>query len=204
MIGIIDYGSGNKHAILDIFSRLSVPAMLVTCAAHTRHCDKFVLPGVGAFDDTMRRLNSSGLRDFLDQEILGLKKPILGICVGMQIMTKGSEEGIEDGLGWFDGFTKRFDTKMLTGKPKLPHLGWNEVAPTSTTGIFNGVVEEKGFYFLHSYFVECRDPNDVAAVTSYGRPFASAIQRKNCFGCQFHPEKSHLNGLTLFKNFATL
>jgi glutamine amidotransferase len=204
MIGILDFGSGNKLAILDIFNRLSIPSTLVTEPSDIFECGKLVLPGVGSFDDTMKRLNSSGLRDALDQEVIKGGKPVLGICVGMQIMTKGSEEGKQLGLGWFDAYTRRFDTNLLKAKPKLPHLGWNQAIPNSNAMLFSGIDREKGFYFLHSYYVACESESDIAALTPYGSFFASAIQKRNCFGCQFHPEKSHFNGLKIFENFANL
>jgi glutamine amidotransferase len=204
MIGVIDYGSGNKHAILDLLKRLSIPASLITVPSQLKNCEKFILPGVGAFDDTMRKLNDSGLRDGLNHAVINERKAILGICVGMQIMTRGSEEGQEPGLAWFDAFTKRLDVTTLTSKPKLPHLGWNQIEAEPSARLFSDIDDSKGFYFLHSYYVECSDSADIAARTSYGRPFASSIQKKNIFGCQFHPEKSHHNGLTVFRNFANL
>jgi glutamine amidotransferase len=204
MIGIIDFGSGNKLAILDIFSRLSIPAKLVSTPNALHDCEKLILPGVGAFDEAMRRLNSSGLREGIEREVIKGGKAILGICVGMQIMAKGSDEGKEPGLGWFDAFTRKFDSALLKGKPKLPHLGWNKVVPAPNAKLFPGIDGEKGFYFLHSYYVSCENEADVAASTTYGNQFASAIQKGKCFGCQFHPEKSHFNGLKVFENFAKL
>ena len=163
-----------------------------------------VLPGVGAFDQTMNLLNKSGLREKLDELVLEKKIPIMGICVGMQIMTESSEEGIERGLGWIKGEVKKIDDQQLTRKPKLPHMGWNNVTLTRENSILANTSLEKGFYFLHSYFVIPEENGDVVATVDYGTRLTCVFKRNNIIGIQFHPEKSHRNGVEVFKNFADL
>lgn len=204
MIGIINYGSGNTLAIADIYAKLHVNAKLVTKGCQLGECSKFVLPGVGAFDHTIRALSESGMLRELSDHVICKKKPVLGICVGMQIMTKRSDEGTSTGLGWIDAETKRFDPAKISGKPKLPHLGWNSIKASEKCPLFEGIDPDRGFYFLHSYYIECADPEIVAATTVYGQSFTCAFADDNIFGCQFHPEKSHQNGVRIFRNFAKL
>lgn len=204
MIAIVDYGSGNIKAITNIYERLRIPVCVVDTPQGLRKADKLILPGVGAFDDSMARLNASGLRQALDCQVLENGVPILGVCVGMQIMACSSEEGIEEGLGWFDSSrVVRFDESTIPLKPKLPHMGWNSARSQHHHPIFEGVDEEKGFYFLHSFHFICK-PNHRLALTHYGAEFVSAVRNNQIFGFQFHPEKSHANGINIFKNFAGL
>jgi glutamine amidotransferase len=204
MIGIIDYGSGNIQAIKNIYKTLKIDCKFVSHPQELERVSKIILPGVGAFDEAMTQLNESEMREVLDLMVLKQKVPVLGVCVGMQIMAAGSDEGKLDGLGWFDADVKMFDDNIIKHKPKLPHMGWNEIQPQNEHAIFNSIDVEKGFYFLHSFYFQCNDESDVLANTRYGNIFHCAVNRENIYGFQFHPEKSHSNGINLFKNFAEL
>ncbi len=204
MIAIVNYGSGNIQAIANIYTRLGVPFVIAESADQLARADRYLLPGVGAFDRCMHELNSSGMRQALDRRILEDRKPILGICVGMQLLARSSEEGAEDGLAWIDGAVKRFDPATFHQATRLPHMGWNTVEPVQQTGLFDGVDLATGYYFLHSYYFTCDRDQDVLAVTEYGGRFASAVHRDNVYGVQFHPEKSHQAGIQLLKNFSQI
>lgn len=204
MIAIIDYGSGNIQAIKNIYKKLKIECKFVSKPTQLNGVDKIILPGVGAFDEAMTQLNESGMREVLDLMVLDQKIPVLGVCVGMQIMAASSDEGKLDGLGWFDAQVKIFDESIIKHKPKLPHMGWNEIQPKNEHPIFTSIDVEKGFYFLHSYYFECHEVKDILASTFYGDIFDCAVNKGNIFGFQFHPEKSHSNGINLFKNFAEL
>ncbi len=204
MIGLIDYGSGNIHAIATIYHRLHIPFELVTTPARVEAADRLILPGVGAFDETMRLVDDMGLVPTLNYQVLERKKPIMGVCVGMQVLGDGSEEGRLPGFGWIKGAVRRFSESDFTTKPHLPHMGWNSIRPVGAPAILDGVDTDRGFYFLHSYFFDPADRGDVIAEADYPTPFACAIRRDNVYGMQFHPEKSHDNGVQLFRNFAKL
>jgi glutamine amidotransferase len=204
MIAIVNYGSGNIQAIANIYKRLDVPFVVASSPEALEGADQVILPGVGAFDQAMNELDASGLRRALDLCVLERKKPVLGICVGMQLLARSSEEGQAKGLGWIDAEVKRFDRAVAGPGTQLPHMGWNTVEPTGAGPLLEGVEATAGFYFLHSYYFSCRDPADVLATTDYGVPFASAVRRQNVHGVQFHPEKSHQNGVRLLRNFAGL
>ena len=204
MITIINYGSGNIRAIGNIYTRLNIPFKIANSPDETEGAEKIILPGVGAFDETIAMLDASGFRSVLDHEALINGIPILGICVGMQILAKKSEEGSLQGLGWVDGEVKRINKDLLISKPKIPHLGWNSIKVNKTNDLFHEVDEELGFYFLHSYYFECADEKDIMSTTTYGNNFASSVNHNNIYGVQFHPEKSHYNGMNLLKNFANL
>ncbi|RYD74528.1 MAG: imidazole glycerol phosphate synthase subunit HisH [Sphingobacteriales bacterium] len=204
MITIINYGSGNIRAIGNIYERLKIPFKVADHPEDVRGAEKIILPGVGAFDETISMLDESDFRSVLDHEVLTNQIPVLGICVGMQILAKKSEEGHLPGLGWISGEVKKLDKALLTSKPKTPHLGWNSIKIAKMNGLFQNVEEEQGFYFLHSYYFECADQEDIMSTTIYGKTFASSVNHKNIYGVQFHPEKSHNNGVNLLKNFANI
>lgn len=202
MITLISYGLGNITAFANVFKRLDIPVRIATTRSDLEHADKLILPGVGAFDYAMERFCESGLRETIDELVLNRKVPILGICVGMQMLAKSSEEGILPGLGYIDGVVKKFNPDLIQIKPKLPHMGWNNVSFISGENIFTGIDNESIFYFLHSYYFVCNDLADVIATTHYGMDFHAAIKHENVYGVQFHPEKSHHNGTLLLKNYS--
>lgn len=204
MISIVDYGLGNIRAFMNVYGRLNIQAKAAHKAEDLKDAQKIILPGVGAFDYAMSKLNSSGMRDELERQVIGNKVPVLGVCVGMQILGKTSNEGLLHGLGWIDGEVRIFDKNILNTKPKLPHMGWNTINP-STNVLFDGIECNSRFYFLHSYYFHCNNSNENMIATSrYGLEFASAINQGNIYGVQFHPEKSHTNGIKLLYNFAHL
>lgn len=204
MITIINYGSGNISAISNIYERLRIPFKVADTPFDVKGSEKIILPGVGAFDETISMLDQSGFREILDKEVLENKVPALGICVGMQILADNSEEGKLPGLGWIRGEVKKIDKNLLPQKPKIPHLGWNSIEVIKKNLLYENVNEEDGFYFLHSYYFECFNDGDVLSRTFYGKNFASSVNNNNIYGVQFHPEKSHHNGIRLLENFAKL
>lgn len=204
MVSILDYGSGNINALKNIFERLDIAWEFAITTEQIEKADKLILPGVGAFDETIKMLRIKGILDTINKKVLIDKVPILGICVGMQMMSDNSEEGCLDGLGWIHGKVKKFDKNLIKGKPKLPHLGWNSIHIVKDNPLLKGVDEDTGFYFVHSYYYDCADRSSVLATTKYGITFDCVINRENIYGVQFHPEKSHDNGITLLRNFANL
>jgi len=204
LITIIDYGSGNICAIGNIYERLNIDYKIAKSPSEIIGAHKLFLPGVGAFDETMILLENSGFRKVLDIEVLINKVPIIGICVGMQVLGGSSEEGQLPGLGYIKGHVKRLDENLIINKPFLPHMGWNNISLKRQSPLFEDIDTEIGFYFLHSFYFECDNHSDVLATTEYGHTFASAINHENVYGIQFHPEKSHNNGVSLLKNFANL
>lgn len=204
MITILDYGSGNLNAIKNIYERLNIPFEFADTKEQIAKADHIILPGVGAFDETISTLQNKGFLEVLNEKVLEQKVPILGICVGMQMLANNSEEGTLAGLGWIPGSVKKFDKNLIPGKPKIPHLGWNSIEFTRDCPLFKNINPEIGFYFVHSYYYECADEVNVICKTEYGKIFHSAVNRDNIFGVQFHPEKSHDNGIQLLKNFANL
>ena len=204
MIGIIDYGSGNVQAIATIYKNLNIKFQVITNPDDLKKADKLILPGVGAFDSTMQQLIDSGLKDELNNLVINEKVPILGICVGLQVMGFGSDEGILPGLGWISGKVKKFDELKIKSKPKLPHMGWNTIRDIKDHDLFKGVDHDFGFYFVHSFHFECESEENILTISNYGDDFTSAIYLDHIIGTQFHPEKSHGNGILLFKNFAKL
>ncbi|CAM3853682.1 imidazole glycerol phosphate synthase subunit HisH [Aquirufa aurantiipilula] len=201
-IGIVNYGSGNIFSISNIYKKGNIDFFISSEPKELVKASHLILPGVGAFDETMKTLNDSGLKVFLDEMVLGEKKPILGICVGMQLLAENSEEGNLQGFGWIKGKVRKFDESVFKQKPYLPHLGWNTVNIKQEHTILNQVDPEEGFYFLHSYYFDCQNTQDILSTTDYGISFASAVHHENVYGMQFHPEKSHQNGINIFYNFS--
>lgn len=204
MITLVDYGLGNIQAFANIYKRLNIPVTVARTVDELSKATKIILPGVGAFDWAMIRLNDSGLRDCLDELVLEQKRPVLGICVGMQMMAGNSDEGKLEGLGWIGAEVKKFDETAFTQKTHLPHMGWNDVIPQSMDCLFRGLESHPRFYFLHSYYFLPKKSEEILSVTDYNIQFTSAVHSGNIFGVQFHPEKSHQWGIQLLKNFAEL
>lgn len=204
MITILDYGSGNINAIKNIYERLNIPFEFATTKEQIIKADHILLPGVGAFDETISTLQKKEFAKILNIKVLEEKVPILGICVGMQMLADKSEEGTLNGLGWIQGQVKKFDKNLILDKPKIPHLGWNSIEITRDCSLFKDIDPDLGFYFVHSYYYDCVDEANVICKTQYGKVFHSAVNRENIYGVQFHPEKSHDNGIQLLKNFAKL
>lgn len=201
MIGLVDYGLGNIRAFENIYRRLGIATSRVTTPDELAGAERLILPGVGAFDWAIERLEASGLREVLDRRVVEDRVPVLGVCVGMQMMADSSEEGRAQGLGWIAGRVKRFRDEWFNQRTHLPHMGWNDITPASGEPLFAGI-ETPQYYFLHSYYFQPTNEEDVIARTYYGVSFASAIRKGNIWATQFHPEKSLDWGLALLKNFA--
>ncbi|MGQ3050308.1 MAG: imidazole glycerol phosphate synthase subunit HisH [Roseateles sp.] len=204
MITIVSYGVGNIGALATMYKRMSIPTRFATTAAEIEDATHVILPGVGGFDDAMNRLNGSGLREPLDAMVARGGVPVLGICVGMQMLGESSDEGQCRGLGWVPGQVRHFDSAGKTAGLPLPHMGWNDVSPVAGVPLFKGLETDARFYFLHSYCFECSNPAHVAAQAEYGSAFTASVRNGCIYGMQGHPEKSHHWGAMLLKNFAEL
>jgi glutamine amidotransferase len=201
MITIIDYGMGNLGSVGNMFKRIGVPAEITSDIARIEGATKLLLPGVGAFDAAMSRIGEMGLREILNRKAMVERVPVLGICLGMQLLTESSEEGVLPGLGWIKGNTLSFHDRIAP-ELRIPHMGWNIAISQKATPMVDGFEGEQRFYFVHSYFVVAKDPSDSQMKTRYGVEFDSAVVHDNIWGAQFHPEKSHKFGMRLFENFA--
>jgi imidazole glycerol-phosphate synthase subunit HisH len=202
MITIVDYGMGNVGSVFNMLRKLRAKVQISNDKSEIENSDKLILPGVGHFDRGMDSLNASGLSSVLSEQVLVNKKPILGICLGMQMMTRGSEEGQHQGLGWVAADTIKFPPSSTL---KVPHMGWNQVKPSTGAKLFEQSPEEaERFYFVHSYYVQADNAKDVAAYCHYGHDFVAAFEVGNIVGVQFHPEKSHLFGMSLLQRFVAL
>lgn len=204
MIAIIDYGVGNIRAFANIYKQLNIPIRIASKVDDLENVSKLILPGVGAFDYAMEQLENSGMKQRLDELVLLNKIPVLGICVGMQMLANGSDEGNKSGLGWIDAFVKKFDENKIKYTTRLPHMGWNSIQLLTKNKLLHGLDERARFYFLHSYYFDCFQKQDAIAATEYGIDFSCAVNKNNIYGVQFHPEKSHQNGIQLLQNFANL
>jgi glutamine amidotransferase len=200
-VAIIDYDLGNLRSVQKAFERLGHKVIISRDAEILNCADKLVLPGVGHFSEGMTKLKKYGLVEQLNHLVLHKRVPILGICLGMQLMTKFSEEGMNHGLGWVDAQTLLFQKNSLTAYMKVPHMGWNTICNASDHKITNNITINDQFYFTHSYFVKCEEINQVLFTTEYGVKFDSGFKKENIMGIQFHPEKSHKSGLKILKNF---
>lgn len=204
MITIIDYGLGNIKAFANVYERLNVSTKIARNAHDLVDASKIILPGVGSFDHAMNLLNDSGMREQLDKLVCENNIPVMGICLGMQLMAKSSEEGCLPGLGWIDGEVKLFDSSKINFKTQYPHMGWNSIKHVKDNSVLNSLEDGTRFYFLHSYYFLCHNAEDILTTTNYGINYASSINKNNIYGFQFHPEKSHSNGVQLLKNFVSL
>jgi len=202
MIAIIDYGMGNVGSIANMLKKIGKEAIVTSDPGRINEATKLILPGVGAFDYGMENLMSRGFVKLLNEKVLAQKTPILGICLGMQLFSKRSEEGQLDGLGWIRATTERFQFPSHTNAPKVPHMGWNTISLMKESVLFDDMYPEPRFYFVHSYYVRCQDDDDVLSMTTHGCRFASALEKGNIAGVQFHPEKSHKFGMKILQNFA--
>lgn len=200
-ICIVDYGQGNLGSIRNMLSRIGAQSKISQDPAEIGRATHLILPGVGAFDRGMKAIADRGLREILDYQALEAKVPILGICLGAQLMTQGSEEGDLPGLGWFSAETRRFAFDPSLLKLPTPNIGWRDVRPAFANSLASGLERECRFYFVHSYFITSDDSEVIALQSEYGLEFAAGLQRENLFSAQFHPEKSHRFGMQFFRNF---
>jgi imidazole glycerol-phosphate synthase subunit HisH len=203
MIVVIDTGCANIGSILSMFRKIGVKAISTSKHHEILNAEKLILPGVGHFDTGMKSINKLNIIDSLNQSVIVKKTPILGICLGMQMMCNKSDEGVEIGLGWVDANVKSFKNTIITEK-KIPHMGWNNVSIIRSNPIIDINKDTQRFYFVHSYFVNCNDESNIISKTNYGIEFTSGFQKENIFGVQFHPEKSHRYGMNLLKNFSNI
>jgi imidazole glycerol-phosphate synthase subunit HisH len=202
-VTIVSYGVGNILAFANIYKRMGVTFEIGDTVEKIKEAKRLILPGVGAFDWAMKRLNESGLRDTLDRKVLADAAPVIGVCVGMQMMVNSSDEGQLAGLGWIQGHVQRMVQGGGNSKVPLPHMGWNDVTAGKKALLFQGL-EDLRYYFLHSYAVKPSSEGTTYAKSTYGDTFVSAIMRDNIYGVQFHPEKSHHWGVQLLKNFVSI
>ena len=203
MITIIDYKTGNIGSIRNMLRKIRQESVVTSDPAEIEAATKIILPGVGSFDQGMENLISLNIRDILDRKVLREKIPVLGICLGMQLMTNRSEEGKLGGLGWIDAEAIRFKIDNRQ-QYKTPHMGWNRVRQYKESRLFKDISPECRFYFVHAYHVKVRDISDILTTTDYEKEFVSSFEKENIIGVQFHPEKSHKFGMALLKNFAEL
>ena len=200
MIAVIDYGMGNSGSIINILRRLGQDVLLTSRVDEIVKAKKLVLPGVGAFDKGMQQLHSLGLAPVLSEKVTVDRTPIIGICLGMQLFARSSEEGSSQGLGWLDAEVVRF--RAPEGMQlRIPHMGWNTIRPLKSHDLTNDLESDARFYFVHSYHVRCARPEDVLSVTQYGTEFVSAVASGPIIGVQFHPEKSLRWGMHLLRRF---
>jgi len=203
VIVIVDHGMGNLGSVANMLRKLGADSVRSTDRDTIASADKLILAGIGAFDGAAGRLAELGLVDVLNDAVLDRKVPTLGVCLGMQLMARSSEEGAQAGLGWLDADVRRFAFPKEARLP-VPHMGWEDVPPTRASPLFPSTSGDSRFYFSHAYHLVCRDPGDVAATATYGYEFAAAVHRENILGTQFHPEKSHVFGLEIYRRFVAL
>lgn len=202
MITIVDYGMGNLGSMMNMFKRIGFPCTIESNPNQIINASKLILPGVGAFDTAVNRINNvPGLRDALNHKALNEKVPVLGVCLGMQLLTDKSEEGTLGGLGWIPGFARKFKAE---GGIKVPHMGWNTATLNNYSSLTSNIPEKTRYYFVHSYYITVNEPSHSLMRSHHGITFDSAIGKDNIFGVQFHPEKSHKFGMNLLSNFAKI
>jgi glutamine amidotransferase len=204
LIHIIDYGVGNLASIQNMVKRAGGKSLISSEPNDIEAAEKIILPGVGAFDTCAEKLRNSGLIETLRERIVERKIPVLGICVGLQLMMSGSEEGKLPGLGWIKGRVVRFDETRLPADHKVPHMGWSDIKVCKQSKFFDGMYSDPRFYFVHAYHPKVENPDDVLVTAEYGYAFAAGVEHENIAGVQFHPEKSHKFGMKLMENFLNL
>lgn len=198
---IVDYGMGNLRSIQHKLKKIDIDATISSKPDDIETANVLILPGVGHFSEGMKNLSEYGLIPILNKKVLNDKTPILGICLGMQLFTSWSEEGNTEGLCWLDAVTKKFNFNNHKQSLKIPHVGWNTIKQTRENNFLDGIRVDQHFYFVHSYYVECNQKDNILSTTEYGINFVSSLQKDNIFGTQFHPEKSHLEGMRPIRNF---
>ena len=202
MITVINYGMGNSGSIMNMLRRIGAEGVLTSDVDEIARAEKLVLPGVGAFDQGMERLDSLGLIPILNEKVLGQGTPILGICLGVQLLGLSSEEGTAPGLGWINARSHRFTCDSADANLRIPHMGWNVIRLRKPNPVVCDLADDARFYFVHSYHVRCHDPADILASSHYGIEFTAAVARGAIMGVQFHPEKSLRWGMEIFRKFA--
>lgn len=203
MIAIIDHGMGNLGSVANMLRKIGVDGVRSADPDVLHNADKLILAGIGAFDGARGRLTDLGLVEVLNDLVLDRRKLVLGVCLGMQLMARSSEEGAEPGLGWLDADVRRFAFPANSGL-RVPHMGWEQIAPTRSSPLLSPTDADSRFYFSHAYHLVCHDATDIAATSMYGYEFAAAVHRGNILGTQFHPEKSHAFGMEIYRRFAAL
>lgn len=205
MITIIDYGVGNLSSIANMLKRIGEDSIITSDPQKISEAKKYILPGVGSFDYGINQLMSADYFDILTKKVQEEKVPLMGVCLGMQLLGKGSEEGVKPGLGWIDGHVKKFDSKIVNDAGlKIPHMGWTDIEIKKSSKILTDLPEDSHFYFVHSYHFHTENESDILLSSNYGYNFTSGIEKDNIVAVQFHPEKSHKYGMQLYRNFANL
>lgn len=204
MVLILDYKTGNLGSLLNMLKKIGVFALISAKEEDIKKAEKFILPGVGAFDRGMKNLKNSGFLPLITEKVMKNKVPVLGICLGMQLFGQSSEEGKLKGLGWIEAEIIKFRFQGGNRDLKIPHMGWNEISPQKNDPLLDGLDEKSRFYFAHSYHLVCKNKENILATTNYGYDFSSIVRKDNIWGVQFHPEKSHKFGMKLLKNFVEL
>ncbi len=202
MVTIIDYGVGNLNSIKNMLKKIGVDSVISSQPADIENAEKLILPGIGSFEYGMKKIRGAGFFNSLQQKVLENKTPVLGVCLGAQLLLNGSEEGLPvEGLGWIDGKAIRFDQERMGENYKIPHMGWNELAVKKESRLFKDMYPDQRYYFVHSYHMVCSQPADILAESNFSHNFVAAVEKGNVLGVQFHPEKSHKFGMKLYENF---